>query len=99
MYVVRGKYKMPDNKVIFNINLSPIEISLFQLSSQLPAWESELQLIFISEGQVHFRVDNSTYHLRENDIIIIVPMEVYSFSEGDDIYCYCEKSEHTGAFL
>lgn len=70
---------------IFSMDLSPVNISLIKISSQLPTWDDSLQLIFVSKGFAQIQVNNSTYNLSEEGMLLISPMEVYSLLEGNGI--------------
>lgn len=76
---------MDENSQIFSMDLSPVNISLIKISSQLPSWDATLQLFFVSKGYAQIHANNRTYHLNEENMLLISPMEVYSLSDGEGI--------------
>ncbi len=53
-----------------NDNL-PVKIFIHNINYSKFHWHNDLELILVLEGQVNFHVENNTYSLRENDVLLI----------------------------
>ncbi len=71
--------------VIYESDMPLISFKLFGISAFYSSWTSHLQILFVSEGGVNLQIGDSLYSLKEKDLILISPMEIYSVLEGDGI--------------
>jgi len=69
----------------YKVDMSPIRFSLIEFSSMPPSWNSSLQILFVSEGELQLQANGILHELKAKDLAILSPMEIYSFSGGHGV--------------
>lgn len=81
--------EFPDN--------SPVKIFLHRLGNVNRHWHNSLEILFLLSGTLHAIVDDQSYQLKEEDLLLINSNSIHSLP--DQLQLFHLRSQTARAFL
>ncbi len=70
---------------VYHLDMPPVSFDLLEVATFHSSWSWKLQIFFVSEGWVNLQINGTRFSLKEKDMVLISPMEIYSVIDGKGI--------------